>query len=160
MKNFWKMCSRFGVAFFFAFGIFEFLFFIRGFFPYSGGLVGATLFQTLLCISASLILTVSHTIISSEFLDQYVTVKSRVVACGIPCIVTLGVLTVYYGVPSLIVHLLGLKNELVATATWMIAFAFCLIVVILLYWLVERNFRNIGKKYDAALAAYKKKDEG
>ena len=160
MKNFWMVCSRFLVAFFFTFGVFEFLFFIRGLFPHFGGLVGATLFQTLLCMVASLILTISHTVVSSEFLDQYVTVKSRAIVCSIPCIITLGTLTVYYGIPSLIVLLLGLKSELVATTTWAISFVFCLMAIVLLYWLVERNFRNTGKKYDVALAAYKKKAEG
>ncbi len=143
--------------FFSAFGVLIFLFFVRGLFPDSGGLVGISLFHILLCMGIAFVLTLSHTVITSEYLDQYFSIKSRVIFCGILCTIALGVLTVYYGIPSLIVLIMGFENTLSSTLIWVIAFVFCFILTILLYCLVERNFQSIGKKYDKALSAYKKK---
>ena len=143
--------------FFSVFGVLIFLFFVRGLFPDSGGLVGISLFHILLCMGIAFVLTLSHTVITSEYLDQYFSIKSRVIFCGILCTIALGVLTVYYGIPSLIVLIMGFENTLSSTLIWVIAFVFCFILTILLYCLVERNFQSIGKKYDKALSAYKKK---
>ena len=143
--------------FFSAFGVLIFLFFVRGLFPDSGGMVGISLFHILLCMGIAFVLTLSHTVITSEYLDQYFSIKSRVIFCGILCTIALGVLTVYYGIPSLIVLIMGFENTLSSTLIWVIAFVFCFILTILLYCLVERNFQSIGKKYDKALSAYKKK---
>lgn len=146
------------LSFFFStFGVLIFLFFVRGLFPDSGGLVGISLFHILLCMGIAFVLTLSHTVITSEYLDQYFSIKSRVIFCGILCTIALGVLTVYYGIPSLIVLIMGFENTLSSTLIWVIAFVFCFILTILLYCLVERNFQSIGKKYDKALSAYKKK---
>ena len=143
--------------FFSAFGVLIFLFFVRGLFPDSGGLVGISLFHILLCMGIAFLLTLSHTVIISEYLDQYFSIKSRVIFCGILCTIALGVFTVYYGIPSLIVLIMGFENTLSSTLIWVIAFVFCFILTILVYCLVERNFQSIGKKYDKALSAYKKK---
>lgn len=143
--------------FFSVFGVLIFLFFVRGLFLDSGGLVGISLFHILLCMGIAFVLTLSHTVITSEYLDQYFSIKSRVIFCGILCTIALGVFTVYYGIPSLIVLIMGLENTLSSSITWVIAFVFCLILTILLYCLVERNFQRVGKKYDKALSAYKKK---
>ena len=129
------------ISFFFSFGVLVFLFFVRGFFPDSGGLVGISLFHIFLSMGISFVLTLSHTLIASEYLDQYFSIK----------------FTVYYGIPSLIVLIMGFEKTLSSTLTWVIAFVFCFILTILLYCLVERNFQSIGKKYDKALSAYKKK---
>lgn len=146
------------LSFFFStFGVLIFLFFVRGLFPDSGGLVGISLFHILLCMGIAFVLTLSHTVITSEYLDQYFSIKSRVIFCGILCTIALGVLTVYYGIPSLIVLIMGFENTLSSTLIWVIAFVLCFILTILLYCLVERNFQSIGKKYDKALSAYKKK---
>ena len=145
-------------SFFFSlFGVLIFLFFVRGLFPDSGGLVGISLFHILLCMGIAFVLTLSHTVITSEYLDQYFSIKSRVIFCGILCTIALGVFTVYYGIPSLIVLIMGFENTLSSTLIWVIAFVFCFILTILVYCLVERNFQSIGKKYDKALSAYKKK---
>ena len=143
--------------FFSVFGVLIFLFFVRGLFPDSGGLVGISLFHIFLCMGIAFVLTLSHTVIASEYLDQYFSIKSRVIFCGILCTIALGVFTVYYGIPSLIVLIMGLDNTLSSSITWVIAFVLCFILTILLYCLVERNFQRVGKKYDKALSAYKKK---
>ena len=92
-----------------------------------------------------------------SILSKLVISSSRVIICGILCTIALGVFTVYYGIPSLIVLIMGFEKTLSSTLTWVIAFVFCFILTILLYCLVERNFQSIGKKYDKALSAYKKK---
>ena len=157
MRKNWTAILNVFSFFFSVFGVLIFLFFVRGLFPDSGGLVGISLFHILLCMGIALVLTLSHTVITSEYLDQYFSIKSRVIFCGILCTIALGVFTVYYGIPSLIVLIMGLENTLSSSITWVIAFVFCLILTILLYCLVERNFQSIGKKYDKALSAYKKK---
>ena len=157
MRKNWTAILNVFSFFFSVFGVLIFLFFVRGLFPDSGGLVGISLFHILLCMGIALVLTLSHTVITSEYLDQYFSIKSRVIFCGILCTIALGVFTVYYGIPSLIVLIMGLENTLSSSITWVIAFVFCLILTILLYCLVERNFQRVGEKYDKALSAYKKK---
>ena len=157
MHKYWTAILNMLICFFSVFGVLIFLFFARGLFPDSAGLVGMPLFHILLCMGIAFVLTLSHTVIASEYLDQYLSIKFRVIFCGILCTIALGVFTVYYGIPSLIVLLMGLENTLSSTLTWVIAFVFCFILTILFYCLVERNFQSIGKKYDKALSAYKKK---
>lgn len=157
MRKNWTAILNMLSCFFFVFGVLVFLFFFRGLFPDSGGLVGMSLFHILLCMGISFVLTISHTIIASEYLDQYFSIRSRVIFCGIFCTIALGVFTVYYGIPSFIVLIMGFENALSSTLIWVIAFVLCFILTILLYCLVERNFQSIGKKYDKALSAYKKK---
>lgn len=157
MRKYWTAISQVLNNFFSAFGVLIFLFFIRGLFPDSGGLIGMSLFHILLCMAIAFILTLSHTVITSEYLDQYFSIKSRVIFCSFLCMIALGVFTVYYGVPSLVVLMLGFENMLSSTSIWIISFVLCFIVTILLYCLVERSFQNKGKKYDKALSAYKKK---
>lgn len=157
MHKCWATISQMLISFFFSFGVLIFLFFVRGFFPDSGALSGMPLFHVLLCMGIAIVLTLSHTVIVSEYLDQYFSIKSRVVFCGILCTIALGVFTVYYGVPSLIVLIMGLENTLSSILTWAIGFVFCFVLEMLLYCLVEISFRKTGRKYDEALSAYKKK---
>ena len=157
MRKNWTVILNMLICFFSVFGVLVCLFFVRGLFPDSGGLVGISLFHIFLSMGISFVLTLSHTLIASEYLDQYFSIKSRVIFCGILCTIALGVFTVYYGIPSLIVLIMGFENTLSSTLTWVIAFVFCFILTILLYCLVERNFQRVGEKYDKALSAYKKK---
>lgn len=157
MRKYWTAILNMLICFFSIFGVLVFLFFVRGLFPDSGGLVGMSLFHILLCMGIAFVLTLSHTVIASEYLDQYFSIKSRTIFCGILCTIALGVFTVYYGIPSFIVLIMGLENTLSSTLTWGVAFVFCFILAILLYCLIERNFQYTGKKYDKALSAYKQK---
>ena len=145
MRKNWTVILNMLICFFSVFGVLVCLFFVRGLFPDSGGLVGISLFHILLCMGIAFVLTLSHTVIASEYLDQYFSIKSRVIFCGILCTIALGVFTVYYGVPSLIVLIMGFENTLSSTLTWVIAFVFCFILTILFYCLVERNFQRVGK---------------
>ena len=157
MRKNWTVILNMLICFFSVFGVLVCLFFVRGLFPDSGGLVGISLFHIFLSMGISFVLTLSHTLIASEYLDQYFSIKSRVVFCGILCTIALGVFTVYYGVPSLIVLIMGFENTLSSILTWAIGFVFCFVLEMLLYCLVEISFRKTGRKYDEALSAYKKK---
>lgn len=157
MHKCWATISQMLISFFFLFGVLVFLFFIRGFFPDSVGLAGMPLLHILLCMGTAVVLTLSHTVIASEYLDQYFSIKSRAIFCGILCTIALGVFTVYYGIPSLIVLIMGFENTLSSILTWAIGFVSCFVLEMLLYCLVEISFQKTGRRYDEALSAYKKK---
>lgn len=79
MRKNWTAILNVLICFFSVFGVLVFLFFVRGFFPDSGGLVGMSLFHILLCMGIAFVLTLSHAVIASEYLDQYFSIKSRVI---------------------------------------------------------------------------------
>ena len=68
MRKNWTAILNVLICFFSVFGVLVFLFFVRGFFPDSGGLVGMSLFHILLCMGIAFVLTLSHAVIASEYL--------------------------------------------------------------------------------------------
>lgn len=149
--------TRFLSIFFFVFGCLEFLFFAQRWIPYLGGSGGIADVYTRLNLMAALVFTASHTVIMSERLDRRFSVKGRVLACALPCILVCGLLAHHFGFPSLILLLTGEHSKTVASIIWMTALVLCTALWILVYALIERHYCKIGQTYNAALAAYKKK---
>jgi len=150
----------FVTTFFSIFGFLQFLFFIRGTIPHMGGINGVSLFNTVLCLCAALVLSASHTVISLDTLDNRISIKTRLIIGGIPSMLVCGVLTVYSGLPSLIIVLLGISNRETAIIIWIIGFVICCGAFASAYFAIEWHYYKMGKKYNVALAAYKSKTTG
>ncbi len=81
--------------------------------------------------------------------------KSRLIICSIPCVLICSVLSVNYGLPSLILDLLGIADRGTGISIWLIAVILSSAVLILALYLLERHYRRVGEKYDSALSQYK-----
>lgn len=157
MKTRTLAITRFFSIFFFVFGCLEFLFFAQRWIPRLGGSVGIADVYTWSNLLAALVFTASHTVITSERLDRRFSIKGRIFACALPCILVCGLLAHHFGLPSLILVLTGEHSKTVASIIWTAALVLCTVLWVLVYALIERHYCKIGQTYNAALAAYKKK---
>ena len=148
---------RFLTTFLLIFGIVQFMFLIRNFIPPYG--LGGTIVihNSIVSVVSSLIFTITHTVISSEALDRKITVKSRMLLCSIPCAGVCGYLALNFGLQS---WLRNIADQTTAIIVWIASFAISLIAFLWVYFIIEKHNLAAGKKYDEALAAYKKKTGG
>lgn len=148
---------RFFSSFFFFFGLLEFLFFVRKAFPQFGAASGDSL-QDVLCAGAAALLAVLYTLISVDRQQREEAVKARLLICAVPCVLICGVLSVYYGLPSLLLELFGIADRGASAMVWVTGCGISCAAFGAAFCLLERHYRRIGKVYDAALRAYQQAD--
>ena len=110
MNNYRSIIWRFFTAFFFIFGLLQTLFFARAIFPQFRA-SGLNTPQTLLCMVSAIILSALYSMICVDGQESLYAIKSRLIICGIPCVLICSVLSVNYGLPSLILDLLGIADH-------------------------------------------------
>mgnify|MGYP000208152051 CR=1 FL=1 len=154
MNNYRSIIWRFFTAFFFIFGLLQTLFFARAIFPQFRA-SGLNTPQTLLCMVSAIILSALYSMICVDGQESLYAIKSRLIICGIPCVLICSVLSVNYGLPSLILDLLGIADRGTGISIWLIAVILSSAVLILALYLLERHYRRVGEKYDSALSQYK-----
>ena len=115
--------------------------------------------QTLLCMVSAIILSALYSMICVDGQESLYAIKSRLIICGIPCVLICSVLSVNYGLPSLILDLLGITDRGTGISIWLIAVILSSAVLILALYLLERHYRRVGEKYDSALSQYKTREE-
>ena len=152
MNNYRSIIWRFFTVFFFIFGLLQTLFFARAIFPQFRA-SGLNTPQTLLCMVSAIILS------ALDGQESLYAIKSRLIICGIPCVLICSVLSVNYGLPSLILDLLGIADRGTGISIWLIAVILSSAVLILALYLLERHYRRVGEKYDSALSQYKTREE-
>lgn len=155
MNNYRFIIWRFFSGFFFIFGLLQFLFFIRKVFP-QFSTVGGELFQTLLCVGAAVLLSALYTMISVDGHESEYATKARLLICGIPGVLICGILSVYYGLPSLILGLFGIADRSTGIIVWIVSFIISCAAFVFAFYLLEQHYRRLGREYDVALDAYKK----
>ena len=134
MNNYRSIIWRFFTVFFFIFGLLQTLFFARAIFPQFRA-SGLNTPQTLLCMVSAIILSALYSMICVDGQESLYAIKSRLIICGIPCVLICSVLSVNYAV-------------ILSSA-----------VLILALYLLERHYRRVGEKYDSALSQYKTREE-
>ena len=107
-------------------------------------------------VFSALIFSLTHFIITSECLDEKLSVKARVFLCALPSSVAIGY----------IAYELGLHNFMYSTTVDLsyvilrgITLLASFIVYMTIYWLVEWRYMKQGKVYDMALQEYKEKNK-
>lgn len=158
MNNYRSIIWRFFTVFFFIFGLLQTLFFARAIFPQFRAR-GLNTPQTLLCMVSAIILSALYSMICVDGQESLYAIKSRLIICGIPCVLICSVLSVNYGLPSLILDLLGIADRGTGISIWLIAVILSSAVLILALYLLERHYRRVGEKYDSALSQYKTREE-
>ena len=149
MNNYRSIIWRFFTVFFFIFGLLQTLFFARAIFPQ---------FRAS-CMVSAIILSALYSMICVDGQESSYAIKSRLIICGIPCVLICSVLSVNYGLPSLILDLLGIADRGTGISIWLIAVILSSAVLILALYLLERHYRRVGEKYDSALSQYKTREE-
>ena len=136
MKQYFGAILRFFKAVFFTFGLLIFLFCVRRYLPGFNGSQGVGL---------------AHTIITSD----RVPIRISLIATGILSSITCGVLSVYSGIPSAIIRWFDITDTTVAILSWWAGFFICFVVLLFIYFVVERYYRHLEYHYNEALAKYK-----
>lgn len=154
MNNYRSIIWRFFTVFFFIFGLLQTLFFVRTLFPQFRA-SGLNTPQTLLCMVAAIILAALYSMICVDGQESEYAIKSRLLICGIPCVLICSVLSVNYGLPSLILDMLGMADRSTGISVWVIAVILSSAILMFALYFLERHYRRVGKKYDSALSEYK-----
>ena len=150
--NRWTI-RQFLSSFFFLFGLLQFLFFVRDFFPQFVA-AGGHSFQNVVCVGSAALLEVFYTLISIDRNAEEGAIRVRLLICGIPSVLICSVLSVYYGLPSLLLEVIGIIDRSAASAVWGTGFVISCAAFILVFLFLERRYRRAGEAYDAALIAY------
>ena len=145
MKQYFGAILRFFKAVFFTFGLLIFLF--CGF----NGSQGVGLVELRLCLAMAVVFSMAHTIITSD----RVPIRISLIATGILSSITCGVLSVYSGIPSAIIRWFDITDTTVAILSWWAGFFICFVVLLFIYFVVERYYRHLEYHYNEALAKYK-----
>lgn len=154
MNNYRSIIWRFFTVFFFIFGLLQTLFFVRTLFPQFRA-SGLNTPQTLLCMVAAIILAALYSMICVDGQESEYAIKSRLLICGIPCVLICSVLSVNYGLPSLILDMLGMAGRSTGISVWVIAVILSSAILMFALYFLERHYRRVGKQYDSALSEYK-----
>ena len=120
MNNYRSIIWRFFTVFFFIFGLLQTLFFARAIFPQFRA-SGLNTPQTLLCMVSAIILAALYSMICVDGQESSYAIRSRLIICSIPCVLICSVLSVNYGLPSLILDLLGIADRGTGISIWLIA---------------------------------------
>ena len=154
MNNYRSIIWRFFTVFFFIFGLLQTLFFARAIFPQFRA-SGLNTPQTLLCMVSAIILSALYSMICVDGQESLYAIKSRLIICGIPCVLICSVLSVNYGLPSLILDLLGIADRGTGISIWLIAVILSSAVLILALYLLERHYpRSVPHVHKHPRAGY------
>ena len=151
MKQYFGAILRFFKAVFFTFGLLIFLFCVRRYLPGFNGSQGVGLVESRLCLAMAVVFSMAHTIITSD----RVPIRISLIATGILSSITCGVLSVYSGIPSAIIRWFDITDTTVAILSWWAGFFICFVVLLFIYFVVERYYRHLEYHYNEALAKYK-----
>ena len=159
MKQYFGAILRFFKAVFFTFGLLIFLFCVRRYLPGFNGSQGVGLVELRLCLAMAVVFSMAHTIITSDrvpIITSYRENKGKLLyATGILSSITCGVLSVYSGIPSAIIRWFDITDTTVAILSWWAGFFICFVVLLFIYFVVERYYRHLEYHYNEALAKYK-----
>ena len=153
MKNKSLRSIRFFSTFFLIFGIIQFAFILRNSVPPYRSVGDTNRHNSCVSMISALVFTISHAVISSEKLDQRITVRKRMVICAIPCAGVCAMLAMNFGLQNWTRDFFA--NKTAAIVVLDISFVISLVVLLWICYLIERHSLAEGKRYDEALKAYK-----
>lgn len=148
-----KCIKEIFVSYCFAFGLLQTLYILQGFMPFHRGLQG---YVSKTAVYAAVIFSIIHFVITSDWLEQKISIKIRVIVCAIPCSVVMGYLSYELGLHN---YLQFINDDLTYVTLWGIFILVSFIIFMAIYWVIEWNYLKQGKEYDIALQAYKDKNK-
>ena len=140
-------------TFIYIFGFMQIAFILRQFLPHSGGNVGLHWYEISDSFFAALVFSASHFAIHSDLLDSRISVKQRIICCGIPCALAGLRLSYNLGLQDFIPRS---TNTVVASVVWMLSYLVSLAIYMGIFFAIELRLKKQSKRYNAALEKYKK----
>ena len=140
-------------TFIYILGLIQILFTIKQFLPMFGGGGGIDWYDITTSLVSALVFSVSHFVIKSDWLDNRISVKKRIIYCGIPCTLIGLLLSSRLGLQFFIPHI---GNVAVASAVWVFSYLVSIGIYVGIFFAIERKYKNQSEKYNAALDRYKK----
>jgi len=153
MKENRKYVKEWLNTFVYVFGLLQILFTIKQFLPHFGGTGGITWYDIFASSISALVFSVSHFVINSDWLDNRISVKKRVIYCGIPCALTGLLLSYNLGLQHFMPHV---ANKAVASAVWVLSYLVSIGVYVGIFFAIERRYKKQSKSYNEALEKFKK----
>ena len=160
MKKFFIGFTEVFRTFMIIFGIQFLLLMIRGPFVYPNDNINRYEMQT--CFITALVFAMSHVFIFSDYIAKKMSILHRCLISFLPCAITAGRLLHEFSYPSF----LGLRGDGYSRFAQVFDMYFSTIIgavgILFVLFIIEKQFRKIGKRYDKALQEYKqrKKEEG
>ncbi len=144
----------------YVFGLMQIFFFVREFIPPYGRLplTGTSriwwkdVFFSLIC---ALVFSTSHFIINSDWLDERVSVKKRMIYCGVPCTILGCILPMHFGLQDIIPRS---ENVVIARVVWILSYLVSIGIYVAIFILIEKKYQKQSESYNAALEKYKKEN--
>lgn len=152
--NYFKQIITSAIIFF---GIMVILFFLWHNIPSFSFYNGVYPDDLLFSICASAVFSLIHFVITSDCLDGKVSMKLRVIICGIPTVIICCILTREFGLQTL-VHYMGIQDKKAAGMLFDSFYVITVAAYVLIYFFIELRLKKKGKAYDAALKEYKEKN--
>ena len=135
-------------------GIMFALLFMRGLFTYQNVINSH---EMRWCAIIALVFSFFHIFIFTDNITEKMSIKLRCLISALPCFATAGFLVFRFTSSSLLGwHMSGEHSLNQANFDFCISIVVGAVVLLLVLFLVEMQFKKIGKSYDKALAAYKK----
>lgn len=140
-------------TFVYVFGLMQIIFTAKQFLPHFGGTGGITWYDIFASIVSSLVFSTSHFVINSDWIDERIPVKKRIIYCGIPCALTGLLLSYNLGLQHFIPHI---SNVAVASVVWTLSYFVSIGIYVGIFFVISIKHKMQSKKYNAALDRYKK----
>lgn len=151
-----KYIKEMFVSYCFAFGLLQTLYILQDFMPGYGGNGDTLGYVSETAVFSAINFSILHFVITSDWLDNKVSIKIRVFVCAIPCSVTMGLLAYQLGLHN---YLHFIKDDLTYVVSRSLFLLISFILYMTIYWMIEWNYLKQGKEYDIALQAYKDKNK-
>ena len=143
------------VIYCFAYGLLQTLYILQSFILRHGGWIEKLGYVSGTAVYSALIFSLTHFIITSECLDEKISVRGRVFLCALPSSVAIGYIAYELGLHNFMYSTtVDLSYVLLRWAALLVSF----IVYMITYWLVEWRYMKQGKMYDVALQEFKEKN--
>lgn len=153
MKKNSKYAKEWLNTFVYIFGLMQIVFTLRQFLPMFGGSGGIIRQDIVVSLVSALVFSVSHFVINSDWLDNRISVKKRIIYCGIPCTLIGLLLSSRLGLQFFIPHI---GNVAAASAVWVLSYLVSIGVYVGIFFAVEKKHQKQSESYNAALDRYKK----
>lgn len=138
-------------------GIEFLLLMIRALFEYPNDSISRYDMKT--CLMAAVVFSLAHVFIFTDYIVERMSIKNRCIISFLPC-ANIAARIVYEFTNS---SMLGLRSDEYSQAVQVFDMNFSIVVgaalILISLFIIEMQFKKIGKVYDIALEKYKKKRE-
>ena len=140
-------------AFVYIFGLMQIVFTVKQFLPHFGIYEGINWYEIFASFISALVFSVSYFVINSDWLDNRISVRKRIIFCSVPCALT-GLLLAYnFGLQNFIPRI---PNVAIASAVWVLSYLLSIGIYVGIFFIISMKNKKQSESYNEALAKYKR----